>query len=140
MTFHVVNPEQPGERWRIDVDGDGFLEAVSLVTHQRGTWRWQDAYAAARYSPRLRRKRGKGKSLMVWMSHGSGRKMSLPQAERAGYVWPCNTHGSLNQQPVPAFILQALSSLEDIGAGRAWVYTGSRSQSHGAWPPQWRTA
>lgn len=53
-----------------------------IVTHQRGSWRWQNAYRVIRY--RVRRTRD---GRLIWHSDEVIRgKSSMPQLVRAGFV------------------------------------------------------
>lgn len=51
----------------------------AIVTRQRGSWKYQDAYGVSTYAPKLT-KRG----VWVWAAVGSHGKYSWPQLRRNG--------------------------------------------------------
>jgi len=71
----------------------GVLYTSRIVTMPKGSWKWQNAYAYARYAIK-RTQRGK----LVWFSFHRGVKRSLPQLRRAGYGDV--PMGSVHHQPL----------------------------------------
>lgn len=57
------------------------LTVHAIVTRQRGSWKYQDAYGVSTYAPKLT-KRGK----WVWEQVGTHGKYSWPQLRRNGLV------------------------------------------------------
>ena len=73
------------------------LESVikrAIVTHPRGSWKWQDAYVIAEYVP-VALNSGK----IVWKSVGHSNKFSKPQLRSMG-LWDNLHHYSLHMKPV----------------------------------------
>ena len=99
------------------VISDGQINAKAIITCQRGSWRWQNAYSIAYYAPRIRRcyQAGRSTSTMVWALVGGSKKLSMPQIRRMGLGdLPL---GGKHNQPVSAADLMAMSLLaETTGA------------------------
>jgi len=95
----------------------GQINAKAIITCQRGSWRWQNAYSIAYYAPRIRRchQAGRSTSTMVWALAGASRKLSMPQIRRMGLGdLPL---GGMHNQPVSSADLMALSLMaETTGA------------------------
>ena len=91
----------------------GRIEAKAIITCQRGSWRWQNAYSIAYYAPRIRRchQAGRSTSTMVWTLVGSTRKLSMPQIRRMGLGdLPL---GGMHCKPVSAADLMAMSLMAE---------------------------
>lgn len=69
--------------------------ARRIVTEQRGSWRWQDAFRIATYEQYTTRD-----GRLVWRSVDRSRKLSLPQIRALGLGGL--RHGSLHHKPVLA--------------------------------------
>lgn len=67
-----------------------------IVSSERGSWRWQDAYRIAIYAP-TQLKDGR----IVWQSQGRSCKYSWPQLKRLGYVGSLRV-GSAHNMPLSA--------------------------------------
>jgi hypothetical protein len=103
-TFKVGN-------YLIERDG-AELRTVRLVTEQRGSWKWQDAFRKAyyeiRYSPR--------RKYHYFVSVARSGKFPLTRGRGAGLP-----KGGLHNHPVPAEMLMAwgtLSSQEEASCTR----------------------
>lgn len=118
MEFRLVNGTT------LDAGGHA-ITASALVTHQRGSWRWQSAYHHSQYGLRIRRKRGNGDSLYVWTMLGTGSKLSLPQARKAG-LGDLQQAGK-HQQPVDPVDLQGLALVEELVGIPTYLVEGVRS-------------
>ena len=73
-----------------------------IVTRQRGSWRWQDAYSVAWYNPHNTRD-----GRWIWRSIGHSGKLSMPQIRRSVY-----RHlgvGSLHNRPISEIDLRMLA-------------------------------
>ena len=76
-----------------------MLETKRIVTRQRGSWRWQNAFAVTTYRPR-QRKDGR----WIWYAAQTTGKFSEPQLRRLGYdKFPS---GSLHNRLVDAELVQ----------------------------------
>ena len=64
-----------------------------IVTHERGSWRYQEAYSVAEYWPYITRD-----GRLVWRSCGARGKYSRPQLRRLGL--DTLPHGSLHHRPI----------------------------------------
>jgi len=64
-----------------------------IVTVERGSWRWQDAFAISTYEPRVTRA-----GRVVWSLVAKTGKLSMPQVRRLGYDHL--PKGSLHNRPV----------------------------------------
>lgn len=53
------------------------MRAVRIVTEQKGSWKWQDAYRIAHYAP-VKAENGK----ILWRAYSHSRKLSAPQLAR----------------------------------------------------------
>jgi hypothetical protein len=78
------------------------LRTSRIVTQQRGSWKWQDAFCVAEYRARLA-ENGK----VVWSSYSRGWKKSKPQL---GSRWWDYDHGSLHNRQV-----QRSDAVEGLG-------------------------
>ena len=85
------------------------IQAMRCVTHQKGCWRWQDAYQTSWYGIRLRLKCRPGQSTFVWACTGSTGKYAITKA-RPNDLEFC----SLHNHPVTPEQLMALALAEEI--------------------------
>lgn len=67
------------------------ITTTSLVTEERGSWQWQDAYRVAGYSGRIA---DDGRALWSVESHSG--KISLPQSRNYDYEYS----GGLHNRPI----------------------------------------
>ena len=70
------------------------MQIKRIVTSQRGTWIWQDAFRVAIYEPGFL-KSGK----LVWKSIYNSQKYSRPQLRKLGWG-PGSKHGSMHNVPL----------------------------------------
>jgi hypothetical protein len=68
------------------------IKTTRIVSEQRGSWKWQDAYSVAEYRSALA-----DNGRVVWRSYQRGYKRSKPQL---GETWFDYDHGSLHNRPV----------------------------------------
>jgi hypothetical protein len=61
----------------------GKMSCKRIVTEQRGSWQWQDAFRVATYRATLA-----DNGAVVWRSAWRSRKYSAPQMGRAGIDYP----------------------------------------------------
>ena len=66
---------------------------TSTVSVQRGSWKWQQAFAVSTYAPRWT-----NAGALVWSSLGQSHKMSEPHMRRQGIETDCS--GSLHNKPL----------------------------------------
>jgi len=64
-----------------------------IVTHARGSWKYQDAFAIVTYTPRRTRS-----GRLVWSRAYAGPKQSEPQIRRAGMEGL--PHGTAHNRPI----------------------------------------
>lgn len=81
------------------------VRAVRIVTEQKGSWKWQDAYRVAwyrvRYSPRQKRH--------FWQSETRSGKFAMNSSNMERYDGI--PHGSLHNHPVSGEELAAIGTL-----------------------------
>lgn len=81
------------------------LTVTTIVTRQRGSWKWQDAYGISTYAPK-RTKKGK----WVWEQVGTRGKWSWPQLRRHGLA--CLPLGSKHHREMTPAELSAMAFAE----------------------------
>lgn len=79
-----------------------MLTITSLVTRQRGSWKYQDAYGVSTYQPK-QTKTGK----WVWESVNSRGKWSMPQIKR--YQINHDFVGGLHHKPMSPAEISAMA-------------------------------
>ena len=84
---------------RLDASG-AYSEVNRVVTSQKGSWRWQDAYRTASYVP-AQYARSTRKTGYYWKSIGIGGKYAHTKA--TAHRWSMGT-GSLHGRPAHAVV------------------------------------
>lgn len=74
------------------IDALKKLGTSRIVTEQKGSWKWQDAYRITYYEATILKN-----DTVAWVSYSSSRKMSAPQL---GSRFNAMDHGSLHHRPI----------------------------------------
>lgn len=88
----------------------GTVGIKRIVTSEKGSWRWQDAFRVSEYRPRRTRS-----GRWIWSSAGTSGKMSEPQLRRAGAFGRYHVGSAHNQGVDLNLFVVDMAALVEVG-------------------------